>query len=353
MSEQDLTAIALIPLIKIIDTFIFYNELDLLNFRFTELYDYVDCFVLVESTQTFTGTPKKLYYEENKDMFIKFADKIIHVIVDDMPDTQNAWDREKHQRDCITRGVNKLNLLDSDVIIISDVDEIPNTSILAEIKTSGTFNGIFVLEQDMYYYNITTKFDNKWYKVKILNFYIFKQNSPETIRRTPCHAMYRGGWHFSYFGDIDFIVNKINNFSHQEFNNEKFTNKSTIEKLIRNNKDLFFNKDPRYVPIKKNKFLPKNYKMLLNISNNICDDKMLAYYGKDEYQYNVTDIITSKFMNDNRIVIPKKCMFNHHFGDPCFGIQKELTIVINDTEQIIKEYNENDVEILISEFSSS
>jgi hypothetical protein len=66
---------------KIIDCFIFYNELNMLEFRFQELYNDVN--VLVKST--ITSKDKILYYNENIDLFSKYKDKIIHIIVDDFP----------------------------------------------------------------------------------------------------------------------------------------------------------------------------------------------------------------------------------------------------------------------------
>ena len=66
----------------IIDCFIFYNELELLFYRLSILYDKVDYFVLVESTRTYTGVDKPLYFEQNKALFDNFKDKIIHVIID-------------------------------------------------------------------------------------------------------------------------------------------------------------------------------------------------------------------------------------------------------------------------------
>ena len=66
---------------QIIDCFPFFNELDLLKFRLTELDPYVDKFILVESTKTFTGNPKPLYYSLNKDLFSQWKDKIIHIVV--------------------------------------------------------------------------------------------------------------------------------------------------------------------------------------------------------------------------------------------------------------------------------
>jgi beta-1,4-mannosyl-glycoprotein beta-1,4-N-acetylglucosaminyltransferase len=71
--------------IKIIDCFIFYNEIDLLTYRLNILNDIVDKFVIVESTYTFSGKEKKLYFNENKHLFEKFNEKIIHIIVDNIP----------------------------------------------------------------------------------------------------------------------------------------------------------------------------------------------------------------------------------------------------------------------------
>ena len=74
---------------KLIDCFIFYNELQLLLFRLEELYEIVDYFVLVESTVTFTGNAKPLYFEQHKELFHKYIDKIIHIVEEDKLQTNN------------------------------------------------------------------------------------------------------------------------------------------------------------------------------------------------------------------------------------------------------------------------
>ena len=92
--------------IKIIDCFIFYNELDLLEYRLNILNDVVDYFVIVESTHTFVGKEKVLFFNENKHLFEKFNEKIIHIIVDDFPykypniniHNNEQWKNEKFQR---------------------------------------------------------------------------------------------------------------------------------------------------------------------------------------------------------------------------------------------------------------
>lgn len=109
---------------KIFDCFIFFNEMDILDIRLNTLDPHVDQFVLVESTRTFTGQPKPLFYEENKERFEKFRSKITHVIVDDMPvDAPNTFVCEAHQRSAIGRGL--AGAEPNDLIIVSDVDEIP------------------------------------------------------------------------------------------------------------------------------------------------------------------------------------------------------------------------------------
>ena len=126
-------------MIKLVDCFTFYNELDLLEYRLNLLYDTVDYFILVEATLTHVGKPKELYYNQNKERFKQWSDKIIHIVVDDFPFNEtninclnnDQWKNEKFQRNCITRGLKKINI---DLLILSDVDEIPDPSLLQKIK---------------------------------------------------------------------------------------------------------------------------------------------------------------------------------------------------------------------------
>ena len=80
-----------------------------------------------------------------------------------------------------------------------------------------------------------------------------------------CNGVFNGGWHFSYFGGVDVIKNKIKNFSHQEYNNEYYLDDARINDAIKNQKDLF-NRDGieyDFIDVKDNSYLPKNYEMLL------------------------------------------------------------------------------------------
>ncbi|MFH1563854.1 MAG: N-acetylglucosaminyltransferase, partial [Nitrospirota bacterium] len=104
----------------IIDCFMFFNELDLLEIRLHSLASYVDRFVLVESPITHSGNPKPLFFEENKDKFKDF--NITHLIY--LPAERGIWGREIRQRAYLLNGIADAD--PEDMILISDVDEIPD-----------------------------------------------------------------------------------------------------------------------------------------------------------------------------------------------------------------------------------
>lgn len=249
---------------KILDCFIFYNELDLLYYRLTLLGPIVDNFVLVESKKTFASNDKQLFYNDLKHL-MPYNDKIIHIILDELPFSDNCWGNEYFQRNSIHSGINQLQLQDSDIIIISDVDEIPNPTVLQNIKNSNlVIDDVYCLQQDFYYYNLTCKHSSHWTLPKILDFktYITKiESKPQNCRTIASNnVIANGGWHLSYFGNIDFVKNKLNNFSHQEYNTVVFNHDSHIDFCINNCKDLF----NRHIDIKKinlndNDNLPPNF----------------------------------------------------------------------------------------------
>lgn len=263
----------------VVDSFIFYNELDLLLYRFSILNDYVDKFILVEATHTFSGEKKPLFFSENKDMFKKFQDKIIHVIVDDFPhktyqSTGKQWDNEAFQRNCIKRGIDLLKLESTDVIFTSDLDEIVDPILVKKLRDGGLDFDKYNLnrfELDMYYYNLNCKLPGKWHGVKLLTYetYIRTGFTFEQMRTWewshPVPIIKMGGWHLSYFGDAKTIQNKIKTFSHQELNLEKYTNLETIQQNIINQRDIFNRTDCEIIKIsvKDNTFLPPQWETFL------------------------------------------------------------------------------------------
>jgi len=261
---------------KIVDGFIFYNELDLLTYRLNILNDVVDYFVIVESTHTHVGNPKPLFFEENKHKFVQFSHKIIHIIVDDFPykvpnidySRSEQWKNENFQRVAITRGFDKLHLNDDDYLMVSDLDEIPDPKVLADIKSGRNEISTATLGMDFYYYNLLSKFDKwEWDKTVILTYKKYKElgMTCEQLRGQNFYRIYPAGWHLSYFGDAKFIKNKIEQFSHTELNRPEVTTTENIEKSVRESSDVF-HRGFRIVklPISENKYLPPQYEMYLS-----------------------------------------------------------------------------------------
>lgn len=117
---------------KIYDCFLFNNEIDLLRLRLLTLYDYVDYFVVCESATSFSGKPKPLFYSKYEDLFHESSGKIRHYIIPEPPRAAyvsnpanpSATTSEFWQRNQIIDAIRSAR--NSDLIMVSDVDEIPN-----------------------------------------------------------------------------------------------------------------------------------------------------------------------------------------------------------------------------------
>lgn len=280
----------------IYDCFMIYNELEMLKIRLNILSKYVDYFVIVESTHTHSGKPKKLYFKENKNKFKKFLNQIVYIVVDDLNNAPIitdkppydkielfqlnplTWSREFYQRNCITRGL--INAKDSDLILIGDIDEIPKPEKIKLVKYSQKPT---CFEQDFYYYFLNCLSSEKWRK-GTKGIYKKFLTTPQEIRHVDynnSHLLKDAGWHFSYLGGREQIVKKIDSFSHQELNNIEITNFKRLKFNIDNNLDIFDrpytykivkinNKYPHYI-INNKKILSKFIKKKTKISNIILD----------------------------------------------------------------------------------
>jgi len=229
---------------KIYDCFQFFNELDLLEIRLNILNEHVDYFVLTESTVTFSGLDKPLYYQDNKDRFEKFNDKIIHIINDNKSKNfKTTWDREIFQRNYAIEFLNK-NSNPEDVIITSDLDEIPNPEILENINNFFDINSLYHCSQKNYVYYLNNQLNDSWYGSRICSFSYLKKRSIDDIRESTTNKnnltgfiIENGGWHFTSLGGEKMVKQKIESFSHQEFNTESI--KEKISENIEKNIDIF------------------------------------------------------------------------------------------------------------------
>ena len=242
----------------IIDCFKYNNEEKMLNFRFHELDNKVDYFIICESTHTQIGNKKNLNFNINK--YEKFKNKIIYLIYDVEPDLKNPWINENGQRNYLMEGLKLIkNLKNDDIIIISDLDEIPDLNKLDQ------FNGICgVYHQDFYYYNLNCLKKYKWKGSTLiinsllnnnLNFQ-YLRNIKDTLPKI------EGGWHFSYFMTTEKIIEKINNFADYQFNLDKYKNEENIKELIKNKKDIFLREGEEILVEENKNYLPKFIELL-------------------------------------------------------------------------------------------
>ena len=258
---------------KILDCFTFYNELDLLTYRLNLLNDIVDYFIIVEANQTHSGKTKQLFFDSNKDLYKKFDNKIIHII-EDLPyksdnvaiTNDDVWKNENAQRNFIFDAIRSIDgLSESDIIIISDLDEITDPKILYRIKDGYLKVEINALEMDLYYYNLNT-YIGKWCHPKIMSHkkYIELKTDLNAVRLSAFPIIKNAGWHLSYFGDEKFIQNKIINFAHQEYNVPQIIDLTNIKDRVKNCKDIYSRDEVIVrIEIKDNFNLPPEYDVYL------------------------------------------------------------------------------------------
>jgi beta-1,4-mannosyl-glycoprotein beta-1,4-N-acetylglucosaminyltransferase len=239
----------------IVDCFSFFNEVSLLSFRLKYLSDAVDRFVIVESKYTHTGLPKPLYLKSLIDggVLHEHKDKIVHVVVDQFPETTNPWTREFIQRNRIMEGLNRIaGLKDDDMILISDADEIPERTIIQYLVP-----GDYGLIQTMYYYNAEFMQKNQWNKARFVRWRTLKNVTPTKLRLMNMVVSVPCGWHFSYFGDEKHIIKKIESFTHQELNTDEVKDERRLAQLIEQGRSLQDGEEMMRVPIERNPTLPR------------------------------------------------------------------------------------------------
>ena len=295
----------------------FFNEVDILKLRLNILSPLVDRFIIEEATMTFSGEPKELCFEKNKEMFKEFLDKITYIVVDDTPKDAITHERDYFQKNHLLNGLSEAS--EDDVIIMSDVDEIPNPTVLKHIIDNFDKTKVYHLAQRNFYafmnmeeksgqlLSITGEFegfeggDRKWLGTKICNINnipkegivrlrdLVKTSDPRSVRVAD------GGWHFGYMGGHNEynaakrIGVKVQAAAHQEYN-EKEILKETMDRL-KLGQDIF-GRDARFERVE-------------------VDDSYPEYLleHKAEYQYLIMPEITSfdRFMAKMDMTVGRFC----------------------------------------------
>ena len=222
----------------IYDCFIFNNEVELLELRLNILDPYVDKFVLTEGDTTFSGLPKESVYLQNKERFAKWENKIIHNFIE-IPDLPTTWDREIYSRNSpVSLGV----FGDNDLILSSDLDEIPNPEILEAVDEWVSDDTHFTFQQRRYVYFINNFETDIWFGTRACTGKYLKNTTIDQIRENTEREeqltgsiITNGGWHFTFCGGEEMIKTKIESFSHTEHNTPQVI--ESITDRIKSNKD--------------------------------------------------------------------------------------------------------------------
>jgi len=254
---------------KIFDCFMYFDEEIVLDLRLNTLNEFVDFFVIVESIYNHKGEERKLLFDLNK--FKKFEKKIIYLVYKENPkkiekifDNDNRGEksrkyilnaslRENGQRNFILNGLNKAN--DDDIILISDVDEIPNLESFSKEKF---IQKIALFKQDMFYYKFNLKLPNLvWSGTKACKKKDLK--SPQWLRniKDRKYPIYRldtlfsdtkyidikfinnGGWHFSNIKTPSEIEHKLRSYLHHREFDENPMSVKEIDKIIKNKRAIY------------------------------------------------------------------------------------------------------------------
>lgn len=258
---------------KVYDCFMFFDELMLLDLRLHMLDPYVDYFVIAESTYTHSGHTKKLLFDISQ--YKAFAHKIRYIIVDEPPpdlygrddpiDTPNnkaiynALRRDNFQRNALMQGIN--DATDKDIIIVSDLDEIPN---LAHINFEDIKQRYIIFMQQFFYYKFNLRLNNHpWAGSKACKRKHFK--SPQYLRNIKTkryHPLLRpdtwfdekkhysiatinnGGWHYTCLKTPEAIDFKLSHFAHHPEYDHNPLGIERIKKLIEDKKAVWITHMP-------------------------------------------------------------------------------------------------------------
>lgn len=263
----------------IYDCFPFFNELDILKLRLEIMDAYVDKFVLEEAAVTFSGEPKPLYFQENRQMFKKWEDKIIHIVVDDCPPELAPHDMDHFQKDHLLKGLTQCR--ENDICIFSDVDEIPNPEILKDLFSRMEPGKIYHLAQRMFYCFLNAEeisgkllsnsgeFEGvdrpMWLGTKIFYYGSLKGRGFWDLRDRKALVdngvrVADGGWHFGYMGGngernlAKRVGQKVVAAAHQEYNEKEIL--AQVVDRIMTGQDIF-GRDGKFIRVEIDETFPR------------------------------------------------------------------------------------------------
>ena len=241
----------------IYDCFSYWDEDLLLDLRLNILDKIVDRFVIVEGDKTWQNNPKKLKFDIKK--FQKFKDKIIYIPVTDLPDGEDPYLRENHQRNSISKGIKDAN--EDDIILISDLDEIPCPKAIKNFDHKMRY-ATFKQKHFYYKFNLQSKRYPYWYGSRVCIKKYLK--SPQWLRdlkfkKRPFWRLDKfrlnniindGGWHFCNLKTPEDLLYKYKNLCEtndpihfKERIDPKYLQIDEIKKKVISGEDIIGRKD--------------------------------------------------------------------------------------------------------------
>jgi beta-1,4-mannosyl-glycoprotein beta-1,4-N-acetylglucosaminyltransferase len=215
----------------------FFNELDLLEARLSEMARMVDRFVVIEARQTFRGQPKPLYFQENSHLFRRWAAQIDHVVVD-LPEGPDAWARERHQRNVAHQVLADLGAVQDDLVLLTDLDEIVRAD-RVDAAREATAASPVVLMMTQYWYSLEWRQEDPWLHPKAFRYGQIRAGTPyHDVRHSPFPVLPNTGWHLSWFGDEARFDYKLASFSHSEFDTPERRKRGFSDGLIARGVDI-------------------------------------------------------------------------------------------------------------------
>lgn len=235
---------------KVFDCFTFFNELELLELRLQLLDKYVDHFVIAESNLTHAGQEKPYYFEQHRERFRPWLQKIIYLPIqqttkglvftptDHYEPSGAAWQLENEQRNALLQAAGQMQ--DEDLVLLSDLDEIPSPP---SIRTMNIDRGpvAFSLLFHYYFLNCQLTGECRWWKGCIAaRASDFRSITPQGLRdkRDVWPSIPRAGWHFSFMGGPERIRFKLLSYAHTEYNREQYTDAERISHSIAAGEDI-------------------------------------------------------------------------------------------------------------------
>lgn len=193
----------------------FNDELDMLECHLTEVADLYDGFIIVEAPVTYADNkPKPLHYADNAARFERWHDIIVPIVADGLPDDASPWSREHSQREHVWEGLRRLDAEPDDVLILSDVDEIP-TRLAAQWVNP---KGFVCLLQRFHCFAVDWLHPQVWQgpvAARVRD--VGSIAEMRDMRLFTAQTIPDAGWHFSWVAaDAEARDKKMHEFSHPE-----------------------------------------------------------------------------------------------------------------------------------------